>query len=769
MDGPLAQLPLLINAGPAFWAALALAGAAVVIAFLRRPPLPRLSYAAATAGLLLLVLASAGVAWNRASPQEVAVMVDLSPSTRTADYRDRLTLERRIRELLRDTPYHLKFFASQVQEVEGNPKRFSDLPADHTTYTPPAGAAAVLLFSDCRFQLPAQSPPTYVVVDAGLADPEDAAVVGLELREKAASVTIRNSGGTRRLTVNGAERPQPTTIPTGSLVVSQPIGASSGNVSAELSAGDAWPENDSLSAVLPPPEQYERWLVGRSNPGAGWRVMLPDDLPADPAAYLNAGVIVLENVAAADLGGLQQQRLNQYVRDLGGGLLILGGDRAYAAGGYEGTALDSLSPLASDPPAPTYHWILLADSSGSMSSPAAGATRWKFVNDAISQLLPHLPPDDLASVGSFSESLQWWAEGKSVRDATALPLPPANAYPHGPTNLQPALESIAKSADGKMPVQLLVLSDFDTQITQPDELATLLKSKDIHLSLLAIGEGNALPVLRGISKSTGGSIITEVDPTRWASSARQLARAARSKLVEKDPVQVTFSGDATATGPQSAATWNRVWLKDAATRLAATNRAGEPLPMAARWNLGEGRVIGVAFDLPESAVQQLATLVSRPPHDPRYRVKWDTGGTLHVAVDAVASGAYLNKQSLSLELAERAGAALATHPIEQTAPGRYELSLPAPRSPGVATVRAGAQVIGRVAIAGRYAPEFDAIGNDSSAMHELARRSGGAVVPPDQTTPPDIRWPREPVSLVSPLALLGAALIGLSLTWWRMQ
>ena len=41
----------------------------------------------------------------------------------------------------------------------------------------------------------------------------------------------------------------------------------------------------------------------------------------------------------------------------------------------------------------------------------------------------------------------------------------------------------------------------------------------------------------------------------------------------------------------------------------------------------------------------------------------------------------------------------------------------------------------RIAVAGRYAPEFDAIGNDRSAMNQLARRTGGAVIDPAQTSP----------------------------------
>jgi hypothetical protein len=694
-------------------------------------------------------------------------MVDLSPSTRGASYRDRQALDRRIHELLGDTAYRVQFFADGIGEVHSSSNRLPDLSADRTTYAPPA-AAAVLLFSDCQFSIPHHSPPTYVVIDPGLEDPADAAVTDLEIRGTNVAASARNSGGPRTLLATGTVQSRPTTLPVGSIVISQPLAKGASRVSAEVSPGDAWPENDTLSTIVPPPQVFERWWVGRSNPGAGWRVMLPADLPTDPAAYLSPAIIVLENVSTSDLSELQQQRMNQYVRDLGGGLIILGGDRAFAAGGYEGTVLDSLSPLASYPPRPTSHWVLLADGSGSMSTPVAGATRWKFVTDALVQTLPHLPPQDLVSVGSFAESLQWWVEGKPVHDAISIPLPPANAQPHGPTNLQPALEAIARSVDGTMPIRLLVLSDFDTEITDPAALANLLKSKNVHLHLLAIGEGSALPALRQVATETAGSVMTELDPNRWANSATEVARHAGSKLLERDPIDITFDDALAAVHARTTSTWNRVWLKDSAGRIAGATR-GSQIPMAAHWNLGEGGVLGVAFNPTPALVERLSSGVSRPPHDSRFHVSWETGPTLKVVVDAIDNGKYLNGLALFVELSDSASSSGKREAIPQSAPGEYQTTLAAPRSPCIATVRAGAKVIARRAIAGRYAPEFEAIGNDHVAMRELASRSGGAVISPNQTGALNIHWPLRPVPLASPLAIIGAIFIACGLIWQRIR
>jgi len=749
----------------ALWVALGLATLAALVAAVRRPAAPRLTFISSAIGLILLALAAGGLTWQRATAGRVVVMVDLSPSTRTADYRDRAVLLRRIRELLDGAPYVLHFFADGVADVDASAARLPDIPVEQTRYLPPAGAA-VLLFSDCRFSPPEQSPPTYVVVDIGLEDVEDASVANLEIRGSEMAATIKNTDSTRQLVLRGGVGASPTTVPSGDMVVTRPIAPSNSRVSAELSPGDAWPENDALATVVPPPDRFERWWVGGSGAGPAWRGLSPAELPRDAATYLAPAAIVLENVAASELSDEQLQRLQQYVRDLGGGLVILGGARAFAAGGYAGTQLEALSPLASHPPAPTTHWVLLADASGSMSAQAASATRWRIVTDAVVQLLPRLPPEDLVSVGSFAEKVQWWVEGRSVREAQAVPLPPTGAYPHGPTNLQPALEAIARTADSGMPIQLLVLSDFDTQITRPNELTGLLKSKGVHVNLLAIGEGTALAVLRQISTATGGTVIEQPDPRLWASSARDLTRAAAPRLLEEQPLTVAFAQEV-GVAPQQARVWNRTWVKTSALRLAEARRSEDVLPMAARWNVGEGEVLAAAFDPPPAIAARLADLVSRPPRDPRFHVTWHTGPLLRAMVDAIGENDYLNGRRVTLEVSSAADAVDRLMP--QTAPGRYELAVPAPRSPGVATVRVDGRVVSRKAVAGRYAPEFEALGNDHAAMRELASLSGGQVIAPDFARPLDIRWPRHPLPLSSWLAAAGALFISLGLAWWRVH
>ena len=412
----------------------------------------------------------------------------------------------------------------------------------------------------------------------------------------------------------------------------------------------------------------------------------------------------------------------QYVRDLGGSVLIVGGDRAFAAGGYPGTILEEMSPLASSPPQATMRWLLLADASGSMSQDAGGGLlRWQAATQAIVHLLRALPPADVVQIGQFSDSVRWWLPPRPAVSAAKMPLPPADAFPHGPTNLESALNQIADQTDAALPTQLLLVSDCDARIDDPVQLQDHLREKKIHLHVLAIDRGSAVEIIRKISAGTGGSVIEQLDPGQWTKSIHDLSRAAQPSLLLRESVNVVFENGAKSLSGVAASLWNRTWLKPDATSWARVDK----IPMAGYWHIGSGCVAALAFqpDLPR--IESIASLIAHKPRDPRFSVRWGTGGPLHVIVDAADSGRLLNDLRITLELSGEK-----TSPLQQTAPGRYEAVIASPRDSQIATLRTGDEIIDRISIPGRYPPEFDAVGNDHAAMATLAELSGGQIIWP---------------------------------------
>ncbi len=736
---------------------LGIAAATCAVAWRRRAAAPVFTAVAVLLGLLSLTMAAGGLTWHRSGPGDVAVMVDLSASTRGAGYRNRTQLDRRIGQLLGGRPYRLIFF-SQTNREMASPVVLEDLPGEHTEFKPPA-AGAVVLFSDGRFELPAGAPPTYPVIDAMLDRPVDAAVVRMELRGSELAVATRNSGGPREMRVGGNKEE----IPNGSSVTTRPVGEKEGEIVARLSAGDLWPENDTLTIASLPTWDSQRWWVGADAPHGNWRAMSAKQLPTEARAYLAPAVIVLNNVSAEGLSGLQMERLGQYVRDLGGAVVLLGGERAFAAGGYQGTMLETLSPLGSAPPQPTMRWMLLADSSGSMAAETNGRTRWQMAAEALVRLLPNLPHGDPVDVGNFAEKLNWWSRGKSASETMEMALPPTAATPRGPTNLEPALEQIADEADATTPSQLLVMTDAETRIENAGKLTERLRAGRIHLHLLAIGQGAGADELQKMAAATGGTVVRQMDPQQWAGSAVELMRGAMPRRLGRDPIDVRFR-EGILQG-RSVLLWNRTWLKPQAAQLAEAQAAEGPIPLAARWQLGAGEVMGAAFAATAAEGERLAGLMARPPRDPSLHVTWESGAQLRVKVDAKRENEYRNGLGFGLELSGEDGKQ--SYPLRQVGPGSYEAVAPASGRPRIATVWCEGRAVDRFAVAGRYAAEFEDVGNDYGTLRELAARTGGEVIPPTWEKKIEFRAAGEEISMRSYLAMLGAVLIALGIARWR--
>ncbi len=201
--------------------------------------------------------------------------------------------------------------------------------------------------------------------------------------------------------------------------------------------------------------------------------------------------------------------------------------------------------------------------------------------------------------------------------------------------------------------------------------------------------------------------------------------------------------------------WNQTWLKSDAELLQNSSVA----PMVARWQVGTGQVISMAYPADAATVTVLANQIIQPPVDPRFTVSWHCGSKWRVTVNAVDGDQYLNGQSITVQLLDGSSPVV----IPQVAPGLYEISMPSPRAPVELIARDARQLLRRFSVAGRYAPEFDSIGNDQSNLQQLADRTGGAVIQPGPVQPIDFRWPARRRDLTSECAIGGFVCISAAL------
>src|SRR5262249_31201629 len=70
-----------------------------------------------------------------------------------------------------------------------------------------------------------------------------------------------------------------------------------------------------------------------------------NEFPATLSELQSYDAIFISNLAAGDLGRYNMLLLESAVRDFGVGLVCIGGEQTYAAGGYRGTPLEETLPL----------------------------------------------------------------------------------------------------------------------------------------------------------------------------------------------------------------------------------------------------------------------------------------------------------------------------------------------------------------------------------------------------------------------------------------
>ncbi|MDE0206214.1 MAG: VWA domain-containing protein, partial [Candidatus Tectomicrobia bacterium] len=101
------------------------------------------------------------------------------------------------------------------------------------------------------------------------------------------------------------------------------------------------------------------------------------DLPHMLGDYLEYAALVFDNVPGFGISVSQMEVLERYVRDMGGGVLMLGGEKSFGAGGYYRTPLEKILPVDMDVPTkvsiPSLAMVMVIDRSDSMGSSVSGA------------------------------------------------------------------------------------------------------------------------------------------------------------------------------------------------------------------------------------------------------------------------------------------------------------------------------------------------------------------------------------------------------------
>lgn len=576
-------------------------------------------------------------------------------------------------------------------------------------------------------------------------------------------------------------------------------------------AGDAITQNDAGFAAVEvdgPP----RVLVAEGVAGAGATlasalraaglavdVTGAGDLPPveQLAGYQST---VLVDVDARDLSAPQTEGLTTATRDLGRGLVTVGGERAYALGGYRDSALEALLPVISDVTDPkrrsSVAEVLALDTSGSMGAchcaegsngmvtggnrANGGVNKTDIAKAGATRAIAALSSTDQVGVLAFNRDqkmvlpMQVAPDADDVRDRLA----PIRA--DGETDVVAGLRRAAKevrATNAKLRHVILFTDGFTAPgaLTQLEGEAAALLDEGITVSVVATGEGAATELAR-VAEAGGGRFYAGRDLNEIPEILVQEAVLASRSFVNEGEFFPTVARSTAATAGLQASPPLFGFIATTAKPSASTAlRIGDDDdPLLATWNTGLGRVSSWTSDATSRWSQAWATwdgfaafwsavvrdtfptttegLVARAAID---------GDRLRLTVeskDPIAEGAQVTGRVTT------PGAGTATVTLERTSATTFAVDLPAP-SAGAYTAGVTVDVAGEVsdltALATQsYAAEYRPGATDAAALLDVSRRSGGrgAIDPDDAFAEATLTEGRGRFPLAGGLLLLAALL-----------
>ncbi|NUQ01699.1 MAG: VWA domain-containing protein, partial [Armatimonadetes bacterium] len=147
-------------------------------------------------------------------------------------------------------------------------------------------------------------------------------------------------------------------------------------------------------------ERYLRAALAGS--GLELTTVGPAGLPTALPGLVPYDCLILSNVSAVDLSETQLVMIRSAVRDLGMGLVMIGGDQSFGVGGYYQTPVEEALPVDMDVRKlrhlPNVGVAVVIDKSGSMAMTEGGLEKIQLANEAAIALVSLLDPSDQVAV-----------------------------------------------------------------------------------------------------------------------------------------------------------------------------------------------------------------------------------------------------------------------------------------------------------------------------------------------------------------------------------
>jgi len=512
-------------------------------------------------------------------------------------------------------------------------------------------------------------------------------------------------------------------------------------------------------------------------------------LPKDIAGLARYDGVILSNLPATRLDKATMASLRDYVRDQGGGLVMVGGDESFGLGGYYGTPVEEALPVSMEVrqkvDIPNLSIILSIDRSDSMTM-AGGAkvTPLDLAKEAAHLVVDLLDEKSEVGVQAWDTEVLWSVPLGPARNKAQIHQGISSIKSGGGTNGIPALAE-AHGALGPRPALLkhvIFLSDGQMFRRDFQNLVERMARDQITVSTVALGKYSDAPLMQSIARwGRGRHYYTEDENNIPRIFALETQLASDATMVEQAfrPVRV---------GPVHEAVQDIDWARvpPLGGYVATTAKPGADLllashrddPLLVTWRYGLGRAAAFTSDAnarwaPQwlgwrefnrfwSQVTRWTLRTGSPGDTTATLVRRDGRG--EVIVDAVdASGKFINflDAQVAVVAPDRSRSVI---DLEQVGPGRYVGRFPTPQE-GVYLVgmaqRKGERMLG-TQLAGLvvpYAEELREPGTDTALLQELAEAAGGGALAAPEEVYGKGRRPHDAALQIWPWLVALAALL----------
>jgi uncharacterized membrane protein len=477
-------------------------------------------------------------------------------------------------------------------------------------------------------------------------------------------------------------------------------------------------------------------------------------VPSDLGGLAGYDVVVLSDIRASDLSTGQIEAIGSYVRDLGGGLILMGGDRGMGPGGYSRTAIEEISPVSFDlkqeQRRASLAEVIGIDISGSMGAKEGGHTKLELANEAAARSAALLGPGDRLGVEHVDTTVHWSVPLGPVVDKAAIDKAIRGVGVGGGGIYVDITLDAGYAALDKEKVNLKHMLLFADGSDAEEMKGCRAKVADafrrgITTSVVALGNGSDVPELEVLSRLGNGRFYLIEDASRLpAVFAQETILAARSAIVEKDFRVSRAAASSILAGVDfdEAPALKGYVVTIPKARASVLLRGLEGDPVLAVWSAGIGRSAAFTSDLkdrwgqawtawPGAArlIGQVARDVSRKGEDTRVRVDADAaGGELHVRATVVGDdGRAQSFRRLTVHVAGPDGFSREMA-LEASGAGAYAATVPLSR-PGtyitVARDELSGEAVGTTGAVLTAGEELRPTGSDLALLARIAEFTGG--------------------------------------------